>query len=106
MIVLHVRVVGRDVFDRESRAGGDRTRVEALVDAGEELREVGQCGGACHPRPLGVGGDDVRRVAAVRDEAVDLFAGPEMLAQQSDRHLGDGHRVEGVDPELRRGRRV
>ena len=34
---------------------------------------------------------------------MDLVAGPELLAKQPDRHLGDGHRVEGVDALPRRG---
>ena len=62
--------------------------------------------GAHHPQPVGVRGHDVGRVAAVRDDAVHLVAGSEVLAQQPDRDLRDGERVGRVDPELGRGGRV
>ena len=40
-----------------------------------------------------------------RDDPVHLVEGPEVLAQQPDRHLRDRERVGRVDPELGRDRR-
>ena len=48
-------------------------------------------------------GDDVGGLAPVGHDAVHLVAGPELLAQQAEGHLGDGHGVAGVDA-LPRGR--
>ena len=42
--------------------------------------------------------------ATVGDDAVHLVAGAELLAQQADGHLGDGHGIAGVD-SLPGGRR-
>ncbi len=53
-----------------------------------------------------MGGDDVRRVAAVRDDAVDLVEGTQMLAQQSNRDLGDREGVGRVHAQLGSDRRV
>ena len=106
VIVLHVRVHGRDVGDRERGAGRERARLEAVLDARPGHREVGDRRRAHHPQSVGVRGHDVGRVAAVGDEAVDLLAGAEVLAQQPDRHLRDRQRVGRVDAELGRGRRV
>ena len=106
MVVVHVGVDGCDVLDRELRAGGDRAGLEAALHAWPGHREVGDRRRAHHPQPLGVRGHDVGDVAAVRDDAVHLVAGAQVLAQQADRHLRDGDRVGGVDAEVRCGGRV
>ena len=49
-----------------------------------------------------VRGHDVRRVAALRDDPVDAVGLLDVLAQESDRGLGDRERVRGVDADLRR----
>ena len=49
-----------------------------------------------------VPGDDVGRLAAVGDDAVDQLSGRQLLPQQPDGHLRDGHRVGGVDAQIRR----
>ena len=67
----------------------------------QQLLEILEGAGTGHPRSFGVRGDDVGRVAAVRDDPVDLVERPEVLAQQADRDLGDGERVGGVDCRAR-----
>ena len=56
----------------------------------------------------GVRGHDVRRVAAVRDDAVDAIGLADVLAEAADRGLRDGERIGGVDAALgeRRGVRL
>ena len=51
-------------------------------------------------------GDDVRRLAAIADDAVDADAAWQLLAQQSERHEERDHAVERVDAALRIRRRV
>ena len=70
------------------------TRGRVTVEVGDRRRPH-------HPDALGVRGHDVGRVAAVRDDAVHLVAGPQVLAQQPDRDLRDRERVGRVDAELR-----
>ena len=78
------------------------------ITRGSSTCEPGQGGGAAHEPAGDRGRDDVGRLAAVGDDAVHLVAGAELLAQQADGHLGDGHGVAGVDPlpraRPRRGR--
>ena len=49
-----------------------------------------------------VPGDDVDRLPAVGDDAVHHLPGRQLLPQQPDGHLRDGHRVGGVDSQIRR----
>ena len=105
-VVLHLRVVGRDAFDVEPRAGRERAGLEAVMHARQEVGELDVGAGPGHPQPFGVRGDDVGCVAAVPHDTVHLVTGAEMLAQQPDRDLGDGERVAGVDAPLGRGRGV
>ena len=108
VVVLHVRVgagTRRSIVER--RAGRERAGLEAVRRrAGRSSFELVERPRPRHPGALGVRGNDVRRVAAVRDDAVHLVEGPEVLAQQPDRDLGDGERVGRVDAELGRDRRV
>ena len=77
-----------------------------MLDAGPQLLEVVERPGARHPDAFGVRGHDVRRVAAVRDDAVHLVDRAQVLAQQPDRDLRDRERVGRVDAELGRDRGV
>ena len=102
-VVLHLRVVGRDAFDVEPRAGRERARLEAVMHARQEVGQLDVGAGPGHPEPFGVRRDDVGCLPAVAHDTVDLLTGAEMLTQQPDRDLGDGERVAGVDAPLGRG---
>ncbi len=87
-------------------AGGDRPGEEAV---GHPLLEFAQRRGVVGPHRvvhLGTARNDVGGLAAVGDDAVHHLPGHELLAKQPDRHLRDGDRVDGVDPEVRRHRRM
>ena len=84
-------------------AGRERAGLEAAEHLGADLVELAERLGAHDVARRGMGGDDVRRVAAVRDDAVDAIAPPDVLAEEADRRLGDGDRVGGVHAELGKG---
>ena len=54
-------------------------------------------------RPTDATRDDVGGRTALEHDAVHEVARTQLLAQQTDRHLRDRHRVERVDPDPRRG---
>ena len=98
------RVVHRlGLLDAVVAAGGDRTGQEAVAHLGFQIGQRRRIGGTHRVLQFGVRGDDVGDLPAVGDDAVHLLPGCQLLAQQPDRHLRDGHRVGGVDPQERRG---
>jgi hypothetical protein len=71
-----------------------------------QLRELVEGGRPGVPLPSGAFRHDVGCVPAVGDDPVDPLRRTDVLAEQSDGHLGHGERVRGVDAELRIGGRV
>ena len=57
--------------------------------------------GPHHEAAAGLLGDDVGGVPAFGHDAVHLVAGPEVLADEADGHLGHDHGVGGVDALVR-----
>ena len=106
VIVLHVGVRRTHVAQGEGRARCERPGLEAVLHPRAQLFELADAARPRHPRSFGVRGNDVRRVAAVRDDAVNLVERAQMLAQQTDRDLGDRERVGRVHAQLRSDRRV
>ena len=103
LVALHVRVHRGEVDAVEPAPGGERPRLEARHDPWLEGRQAGERGGSAH-EPTGHRlGDDVGGLATAGHDAVDLVPGTELLAEQPDGHLGDGHGVAGVDPLARGG---
>ena len=80
--------------------------MEAVVDALLQPGEAALVGGAHEEQPGGALGHDVRRLAAVGDDAVDALGGADVLAQLRDRLVGGDQPVERVDAGVRRRRGV
>ena len=102
-VVLHLRVVGRDVFDRRasrrSRARRPRSTVRRRPEVGEF---VDRCGpGPSRALRCAPGRRWLRPRRATRRRGPARRRG--VLTQQPDRDLRDGERVSGVDAELGRG---
>src|ERR1700733_7008003 len=94
-------VGGRPRAYRQPAPGGQRSGLEAALDARACLMDQ-LVGFAADVEAAGrVTGHDVRRLAAVGHDPVDLDASREMLAQQADGDLGDGEGFRGVAAELR-----
>jgi hypothetical protein len=105
LVVGELGVGGAGLVERHGRAGGDRAGLEAGLHPRVQLLELRERRGAGVPLPGGALGDDVGRVPAVGDDAVDPVGRLDVLAQQPDGHLRDRQRVGGVDAQLRvRGR--
>ena len=84
----------------------DRARLEAMRDSRSGPFEVVDGRGPHHPQAFRVRGHDVGRVTAAGHDAVDLIAGLQVLAEEPDRDLCDGHRIARVDAQLGSRRRV
>ncbi len=106
---LHVRVDRSQIASSSSVAPGGqgaRPRSTRSTRGSQDGEPLERSSSRHMNRPRDRLGDDVGRAAAVGHDAVDLVPGAELLAQEAERHLGDGHGVAGVDPLPRRGRGV
>ena len=101
-----MRVHRRQLLVVERAPGGERARLEARVDPRPQGSEPFGRRRADHVAGRDRGGDDVGRGRALRDHAVHLVSGRQLLAQQADGHLGDGQGVLRVDPFPGRRRRM
>ncbi len=90
-------------FEGDGGAGGERTRLEAGVHALSQFGQTIKRGRSGHKAPDRPAGDDVGGRTALGHDAVQLVAGPELLAKKAEGYLGDRERVEGVDALPRGG---
>ena len=95
----------RSIVERGARR--QRARLEAALDPrSQHARGRSRRARAHMNRPVGVAGMMLAASPPFGDDAVDLVARLQLLAQQPDRHLGDRERVRGVHALATARRRV
>ena len=106
-VVEHWCVLGRFVpVHGQLAAGRQCARLETVPHALLELHQVARLERAHVERSSGDAGNDVRRLATARDDAVDARVRADVVAKLRDRLVRRDERVERVHSLLREHRRV